>query len=911
MLTGLALLLAPLAAELPRADSPTASPASAYGELPLGFSPNTGSQSSAVEFSTSTAAGSVALTRDGAVITPNAPGADPVRMTLAGAALSKPAGTERLPGVVNDFRGNDPSQWQTNLPTFAKVTYPSVYPGIDVDYYGRDGTLEYDFRVAAGADPSRIGVDFGGEPVRVAPSGALVVGRGEAVIRQAAPVAYQSGPDGREPVASRFEIDRGVVGFELGGYDTSRPLVIDPLVLAYSTYLGGADADYINDIALDGSNNAYLVGDTISNDFPTQGAYQGTKGGPTSGDYDRADAFVTKLNPSGSALIYSTYLGGERNDLARGVAVDASGNAYLAGETRSDNFPVTQGAYQTTPGRTGGYADAFIAKLNPSGSALSYSTRLGGTSDDEANAIAIDSSGNAYVTGITNSRSDATADPPQSRFPIAGIFPGGGESGNGYSDDAFVTKLNANGTNIVYSDYIASTGLNDSSQGQGIAVDSSGRAYVTGNISGPNMPTTASKYEGATPGPGGGNSSDGFLLRISATGAALDYSTYFGGTSDDYPNDVAIDSSGRAFVAGSTQSGDGFDFKNEFQRHQGLVYPDAFLTVLDPSQSGSNSLAYSTLLDGTQAASAAAVEVDSAGHAYVGGYTSGPSSFPAKDPISNSSQGSAFLTKFDVSQSGANSVIYSTTLPQGGFLGAGVSGLALSGTDAYIAGTTQNTTYPSTPGAFQQQSDSTAGYYTPDGFVSKITETDGSDTTPPETTITGGPTNGSTTSDSTPTFNFESSETGSSFGCSVNGSAPSPCSAPFTTSQLSEGTNTFSVVATDAAGNTDQSPASVTFTVDTGPPPDTTPPETTTKGADARTIRSRKLPVSVKFEFSSSEPGSSFRCKLDSGAYKPCTSPKRFTIGRGVHRVYVKATDAAGNEDATAAVVRVTVKKKR
>ena len=906
LLTGLVLLLylfLPLAPDQQGANSPAASPVSEYGELPLGFSPNTGSQPAAVEFSTSTDAGSVALTRRGAVIAPSADAAAPVRMTFEGSAVSSPAGLERLPGVVNDFRGKNPSDWRTNVPTFGKVTSPGVYPGIDVDYHGRDGTLEYDFRVAPGADPSRIGVDFGRAPVRAAAGGDLVIGRGDAAIRQRAPVAYQSGADGREPVSSRFEIDGGVVGFELGAYDRSRALVIDPLVIAYSTYLGGAEADYINAIALDGSNNAYVAGATTSTDFPTQGAYQGAKAGPAESDYEAVDAFVTKLNPSGSAIVYSTYLGGARNDEVQGVAVDSNGSAYLGGETYSDDFPVTAGAFQTAPGKAGGYKDAFVAKLNASGNALSYSTRLAGTGGDEVTAIDVDSSGAAYVTGITGSYQGTDQTP----FPVGNTIPGGGPTGYQHGDSAFVTKLNGNGTNIVYSSYVTSGGQNHSSQGQGIAVDSTGHAYITGNISGDLLPTTASKYEGDT----AGNSSDGFFMKLGAGGNSIDYSTYFGGTSDDYPNDVAIDSTGRAFIAGSTQSGDGYDLKNQYQGHRGLEYPDAFLTEFDPSQSGSDSLLYSSILKGDSYSAASSVDIDAAGHAYIGGTTAGSSTFPAVDPIS-SDTGSAFVAKFDTSQSGTASLIYSSTIPSrtSGIAGAGVSGLAVSGTDVHVAGTAQNNYYPSTAGAFQEYTDSSAGYYTPDGFVSKITYGTGSDTTAPDTSITAGPASGSTTSDSTPTFEFSSTESPSSFECNVDGTGWGTCSSPYTTSTLGNGQHSFQVRATDGSNNTDQSPAAVTFTVDSGPPLDTTPPQTTIQGAASRVVKSRRLPVSVRFSFSSSEAGSSFRCKLDSGAYKSCSSPKSYSLGRGEQTLSVKATDQAGNEDPTADKVEVTVKKK-
>ena len=697
----------------------TASISDSYGTIPLGFAPNAGGRGDA-GYSTSTAAGSIVLTHRGAMIAPSAKGADPVLMRLDGARASAPVGADRLQGVINDFRGNDPSGWRANVPTFAHVSYPGVYPGIGVDYYGRDGTLEYDFRVAAGADPSRIAIDFGDAPVRVVGNGDLLVGRGDAAIRQDAPVAYQPGPDGRTAVDSRFRIEGGAVGFELGSYDRSRPLVIDPLVLAYSTYLGGNDDEDLNGLAVDGSGNTYLAGATLSANFPT------TAGAPQASRSASTDAFVTKLNATGTALVYSTYLGGDGISLATDVAVDSAGNAYLTGWTRATNFPgITVNSYQHVPSGSQGWEDAFVTKLNATGSSVAWSTYIGGDRPDQPNAIAIDSSGNAYITGKTSSSSGAPGN-VHVPYPVTSPFPGGTESGNLFGDDAFVSKVKSDGTTLLWSDYLNSTGLNDSSQGQGIAVDSTNHTYVVGNVNGDTFPKV-NQYEGSTHNQANGVTTDGFLTKIAPSGGSLDYSTYFGGTDNDYPADVAIDSSGHAFIVGGTISGDTFDLKNQFQGHQGVVYPDAFLTEIDPSLSGANSLLYSTLLDGTQDASASAVAVDSAGDAYVGGSTGSGSSFPKVNPISSTATGAAFLAKFDTSQSGANSVVYSSTIPTNpsGVGGAGVTAVGVLGTDAYLAGSTNNTFYPTTNGAYLQASASNASYQKDDGFISKLTFSSG------------------------------------------------------------------------------------------------------------------------------------------------------------------------------------------
>jgi hypothetical protein len=884
-------------------DPGTASLSDSYGKLPLAFAAGIGR----ADFSTSTAAGSIALTRDGAVIAPNAKGADAVQMHLEGAQPSAPAGTEKLPGVVNDLRGQDQSRWRTNVPTFARVSYPSVYPGIGLDYYGRDGRLEYDFRVAAGADPSRIAIDFGKTPVRVAGDGDLLIGEGKPTIRQHAPVAYQWGAGGKTPVGSRFEISHGTVGFQLGAYDPSRPLVIDPLVIAYSTYLGGNDDEDLNGLAVDGSGNTYLAGATLSANYPT------TAGAPQASRSSSTDAFVTKMNSTGTALVYSTYLGGDGISLATDVAIDSTGTAYLTGWTRATNFPgITAGSYRHVLSGTQGWEDAFVTKLNAAGSSISWSTYVGGSNTDHPDAIAIDGSGNAYITGETHSFTDATGSPPQTPYPVTSAFAGGTESNNGYGDDAFVTKVKSDGTTLLWSDYLNSTGINDSSQGTGIAVDSTNHVYLTGNISGVNFPKV-NQYEGAST-PASTGSIDGFLTKIAANGLSLDYSTYFGGTDNDFPADLAIDSGGRAFIVGGTISGDSFDLKNQFQNHQGLVYPDAFLTELDPSQSGANSLIYSTLLDGNQDASAAAVAVDSSGEAYVGGSTGSGSSFPKVNPISSTATGSAFLAKFDTSQSGANSVVYSTTIPTNpsGIGGAGVTGVGLVGTDAYLAGTTNNNYYPTTSGAYLQASASNASYQKDDGFISKLTFSSGPDNTPPDTTITSGPLNGSTITTASTSFGFESNEIGSTFQCSVDNPVPTtPCTTPYTTPELSNGQHTFYVRATDGSNNTDTSPDSRIFTVNVGPPPDTTPPQTTITGAPAQTIKSKHFPVDVKFAFKSSEAGATFTCKLDNGTYKACASPKKYSLGKGEHTFAVKSKDDSGNEDSTADTAKVEIKKKR
>ena len=456
-----------------------------------------------------------------------------VRLKLVGANLrAKVVGLDPLPGRSNYFLGNDPKKWRTNVPTYAKVKYKGVYPGIDLIYYGNQGKLEYDFVVAPGGDPRTIALNIdGAEKMQIDPQGDLVLSNDGGDVRLHKPVVYQ--PVSVNP-KSQIQNPRSVdgryllladnrIGFEIGAYDKTLPLIIDP-VLSYSTYLGGAGDDYAYGIAVDSSGNAYVIGCTNSINFPTiPGAFQTSYGG---GNYD---AFITKLNAAGSALVYSTYLGGSSEDGAfNGIAVDASGNAYVTGYTYSSNFPTTPGAFQTSGG--GGTRDAFVAKLHVAGSALVYSTYLGGSDYDVAWDIAVDAAGNAYVTGQTHS----------SNFPTTpGAFQ---TSYGGGAYDAFITKLNAAGSALLYSTYL---GGSDYDEGSGIAVDATGNAYVTGLTYYFNFPTTAGAFRTSPAG-----YYDAFVTKLNAAGSDLVYSTYLGGSSADGGYGIAVDATGNIYVTG-------------------------------------------------------------------------------------------------------------------------------------------------------------------------------------------------------------------------------------------------------------------------------------------------------------------------------------------------------------------------
>src|SRR6266566_4045402 len=374
-----------------------------------------------------------------------------LRMTLLGAnAQPRVEGLDQLPGTVNYFVGNDPSQWRSAIPTFAKVKYHQVYPGVDLVYYGNQRQVEYDFLVGAHADPARIAIDFAGaERLEIDGQGDLVAELAGGTVRWHKPVAYQQTEGERQEIAAKFVLNnRREVGFELGAYDASRPLIIDPQ-LVYATYLGGSGSDYIGGIAVNGSGNVYVVGDTTSLNFPRTKTIAANPNG-------LSHVFVTKFNPSGSGLVYSTYIAGTSNDFAAGIdnfgggltyaggiAIDTNGNAFITGATASPNFPTTSGAFQA--GNNGGFSDAFVTKLGPFGTNLVYSTYLGGAGQDSGNAIAVDKSGNAYMAGATYSLGSGNP-----KFPATS---GAYQANNNGGSDAFITKFDTNGA-VVYCTFL-------------------------------------------------------------------------------------------------------------------------------------------------------------------------------------------------------------------------------------------------------------------------------------------------------------------------------------------------------------------------------------------------------------------------------------------------------------------------
>jgi hypothetical protein len=643
-------------------------PAARHARRPLSFEINRGQSTPDVKFVARDRGVGVFLTSSEAVFvlaaTPSSTAI--VRMSFAAAnTQAEISGVDLLPGKANYFSGSDPALWRTNVPTYAKVRYAGIYPGIDLLYHG----------TRPSGDPRQIALRFDGvRHVAAGPEGDLALSTAAGEIRHRRPVMYQVGEGGvRLPVAGRYRVNSDEdVGFEVGAYDTSRPLIIDP-VIAFSTYLGGSGFDGAESVAVDAIGHAYVTGATASVDFPvttgppptTQTSTFVTKFSPdggtllystvlaggtshdiavdsagrafitgvASGDFplfnpiksvnQEGEVFVAQLTADGSGFVYSTYLGGTLNETGEGIAVDAAGSAYVTGFARSFDFPVTPGAFQSN--FAGGQIDAFVAKLSPGGTAIAFSTYLGGGlidpfADESGMGIAVDASG-VYVTGWTGSDD----------FPVFNAFQPTHGSTSTNRRNAFVTKLTPDGTALVYSTYLGGTLF---SRGEDIAIDAAGRAFVVGSNSGPNFPTV-----GAFQLPFG----EGFVSVFTPNGQQLAYSTTF----PALPASNAVDSAGNIFVTGAidptSPGAASFPVMNAVQSTP-AGGTDGFVTKFNAALSG---LVYSTYLGGEANDRAAGIAVDKAGSAYVAGRTSS-NGFPLVNPYQASRVGTpsdAFVTK--------------------------------------------------------------------------------------------------------------------------------------------------------------------------------------------------------------------------------------------------------------------------
>ena len=676
--------------------------------LPLRFEANRGQVNEQVDFVARGAGYEISLSSRGAAIGLDRRGGRAVvGMSVLGAnERARAGGVGRVAGRSNYLIGSDPRGWTRNVPSFERVRYDGVYPGIDLVYRGNQKRLEYDFLVAPGADPRDIALAFTGGRVSLAPNGDLLVRARGGTLREKRPFAYQRIGGATRKVESRFVLGpRGRVTFQLGGYDRSRPLVIDP-ELVYSTHLGGGaqgegsggfGGESGEGVKVDGAGNAYVVGSTNAiapRPFPTRGPVQGASGGGI-------DAFVTKLNPAGDGIVYSTYLGGGAADRAFGVALGPGGEAYVTGQTASTGatpFP-TKNPIQSA---NAGSNDIFVAKLNAAGDDLLYSTHLGGTGSDRSFGIALDATGAAYVAGYT----------PSTNFPTANAI----DATHNGGDDAFVAKLNPAGSTLAFSTYLGGTAADGA---DAIAVDqSSGDAFVSGGTASAGFPIfpTPGAFQ-TTRSAGAGNTLDGFVSRVKGDGSALVYSTFLGGSGRDQANGVAVDSGGAAYVAGSTSSDD-FPLQSPLQGARASVstLDDVFVTKLDAAGSAA---VYSTYYGGREVDEGSAIAIDSTGAAYVSGTTDAAGDFPAVNPIGRGSGSQdALLLKLNPAGSAA---VYATSLGSSdGDLGFAVA--VDSGGNAYLVGqanaySSPPGNFPTTPNAFQPQAPGGS-----EAFVAKVVE---------------------------------------------------------------------------------------------------------------------------------------------------------------------------------------------
>jgi len=669
-----------------------------YGQLPMSFEANEGQTDERVKFLARGREYTLFLTSGEAVLAlrqavrddearekgrlerdrgeRGTPSSTVLRMKLVGAKRGvEVRGEEELAGRSNYFIGNDPTKWRTNVANYGRVRYEGVYRGVDLVYYGNEGELETDFIVGAGVDPREIRLQMGGaEKVRINGQGNLELktAGGEVVLGK--PVVYQGkmakgrpgGEAERHYIEARYVVKgTGEVGFSVGSYDKREPLIIDP-VLRYSTYLGGSGSDYGQSIAVDAAGNAYVTGATTSSNFPTQNPEQGTLGGAQ-------NVFVTKFSAAG-IFVYSTYLGGNGMDSGAGIAIDSTGNAYVTGQTSSTNFP-TLNASQSTYGT--GSSDAFVTKLVSGGSGLAYSTYLGGNGTDQGTGIAVDTAGNAYVAGYTQSTNFPTKSALQNTCSYCSFFGG----------SAFVTKYNSSG-GVVYSTYLGGSAFVSTTDNfaRAIAADASGNAYVTGDTGATNFPTTAGAFQttcGAGCAKGDGNA---FVTKFSP-GGGLVYSTYLGGNGYDAGQGIAVDASGNVNLAGETFSTD-FPTKNPVQATFAGGY-DAFVTKLNSSGNG---LVYSTYLGHSGNTFGQGIAVDAFGNAYVVGSTQ-DTNFLTVNPLQATFGGGifdVFVTKFNASGS---AVMFSSYL--GGSASDGGAGIGLDAAgNAYLTGNTSSTNFP-------------------------------------------------------------------------------------------------------------------------------------------------------------------------------------------------------------------------
>ena len=756
----------------------------AYGKLPLSFEENVGETAQEVRYVSHGAGYELFLTPQEAVLalrTPISHDLSPrhrfktmrairealrarkmtaVRMRFEGA---NPAGqinaTDRLLKKTNYFIGSDPKKWRANVPSYARVKYADIYPGVDLIFYGNQRQLEYDFVVAPGADPKAIRLALeGARKLRISARGDVVlsVAGGEVVLQK--PVVYQMLKGQRHEISGRYILTKDRrVSFSVPSYDRSEPLILDP-VLNYSTYLGGSSDEggggsQSFGIAVDANGNVFVAGTTFSTDFPTTAA-NAYNAGPLASN-PSGEVFVTEMNPTGTAELYSTYLAGANltgtgGEFGVALALDPAGKIYVTGLTFSSDFPTTDGTiagtlagFKQSPNPTNdGVGTSFISKIDPAISgagSLVYSSYIGGTGGSAAladfgNGIAADASGNAYVTGITLSPPNAGPVFALTDFPVINAYqPAPSDVADG---NAFLTRIDttqAGNASLIYSTYLGGAGANAlnlgfADAGFGVAVDSSKNAYIVGTTSSTDFPMTSPTPNGfQTTSPAGNTQGTGFLAKIDTTqsgGASLVYSTYLGGEVFDFGIGIALGPNNVAYATGTTNS---LLFPTTIGafRTTGNTNGVAFVTLVDAGIDGAGSKKYSTFLGGASGNIGNAIRADGAGNAYVVGTTTS-ANFPvtpgAFEPVLPGAAGNGFVSKISPGGSGAADLVYSTFFGGNGTSQEQVLGIALDTANppnAYITGQTFSTAasfpiFPST--AFQTTLNGPS-----DAFIAKLT----------------------------------------------------------------------------------------------------------------------------------------------------------------------------------------------
>ena len=627
-----------------------------------------------------------------------------IRMQLKGAQLPAAiSASDPLPGKSNYFIGSNPSNWRTGVPHYARVSYHDVYPGVNLAFHGAQRQTEFDFIVTPGADPAPIGFHFtGAGALTTDDSGNLKISSDAGNILLHKPIAYQTINGVRQPVDAQFVLQAGnKVSFALAPYDRSRELVIDPSVaVTYSTYIGGSGDDEGQGIAIDSSGNAYITGQTASTNFPTKSPYQASCGSCSSGG---ANAFVSEINSNGTALVYSTYIGGTTsggtpagpgNDSGNAIAIDSSNSVFVTGATSSTDFPTAgtpfQGSCKSCTSTS--TFNSFVLELNSTGSALTYSTYLGGSGSDFGLGIALasDGSGDVLVVGSTSSSNFPTMNPLQAYL-------------TGSVSSGFVTKLNSSGSALAYSTYLGGSTVGD--KANAVAVDSSDDAYVTGQTASATFHTTSGAFQTACGGCSSGRTS-AFVTVINPTGSGYVYSTFLGGSGPDVGAGIAADSTGSAYVTGTTQSNNFPVTMTALQTIYGGGSSDAFVTKLNPT---GTALAYSTYLGGSGDDSGGSIALDGNDNAYITGQTDSSGANVFSVNATQPAIGGLFDAFVSEINSSGTQLVFSTYLGGPGVEDNGDYGaIAVNSTGAniYVTGSTapptgSSNTFPVTTGVVQ------------------------------------------------------------------------------------------------------------------------------------------------------------------------------------------------------------------